>query len=112
MIVGLGVDVVSIERIRSAMENPRFLERILTERERAMGLTPERVAGRWAAKEAMSKALPSLRNWHHVEIDNGPGGEPFVVLLKPLFLEPGVSLHVSISHESGYAAAVAIVEKA
>lgn len=111
MIVGLGIDVVSIERIRSAMENPRFLERILTERERGMGLTVERVAGRWAAKEAVSKALPSVRNWHHVEIDNGPSGEPFVVLLQPLVLEPGLNLHVSISHESGLAAAVAVVEK-
>jgi holo-[acyl-carrier protein] synthase len=111
VIVGLGIDVVSIERIRAAMENPRFLERILTERERQAINTPERVAGRWAAKEALSKALPRLNHWHHVEVFNGPSGEPVVELAAVVGLEPGLSLHVSISHESGYAAAVAVVEK-
>jgi holo-[acyl-carrier protein] synthase len=111
VIVGVGIDVVSIDRIRTAMENPRFLERILTEAERSTVLTPERVAGRWAAKEALSKALPQLNNWHDVEVTNEPGGAPVVTLAEHLRLEPGLSLHVSISHESGYAAAVAIVEK-
>lgn len=111
MIVGLGVDVVSIARIRAAMKNPRFLERILTERERQTLLTPERVAGRWAAKEALSKALPALNNWYDVEVFNDDSGAPFAELSERLALEPGVSLHLSISHESGYAAAVAVVEK-
>ena len=91
--------------------NPRFNERILTERERQTLLTPERVAGRWAAKEALAKAIPRLNNWHDVEVMNGPHGEPLVTLADHLRLEPDVSLHVSISHESGYAAAVAIVER-
>ena len=112
MIVGLGVDVVSIARIRAAMKNPRFLERILTETERKTLLTPERVAGRWAAKEALSKALPALNNWHDVEVFNDDAGAPFAKLSERLALEPGTSLHLSISHESGYAAAVAVVEKA
>lgn len=111
MIVGLGIDVVSIDRIRAAMRNPRFLPRILTDREICMGLTPERVAGRWAAKEALSKALPKLRNWHDVEIENAATGEPHVRILGEGIVEPGLNLMVSISHESGYAAAVAIVEK-
>lgn len=112
MIIGIGIDVVAIDRIRQAMEhNSRFLERILTERERQTLLTPERVAGRWAAKEALSKALPRLNHWHDVEVMNGLTGEPVVTLAAHLGLEPGVNLHVSISHESGYAAAVAIVER-
>lgn len=110
MIRGLGVDVVSIDRIRSAMENPRFIERILTEKERETPLTPERVAGRWAAKEALSKALPQLNNWHDVEVFNDESGAPYAVLGERITLEPGSNLLLSISHESGYAAAVAIVE--
>lgn len=111
MIVGLGIDVVSIERIRVAMENPRFLRRILTERELAMELTVERVAGRWAAKEALSKALPKLQNWHDVEIENDDAGAPVAVVVGAGIVEPGLNLLVSISHESGYAAAVAVVER-
>lgn len=111
MIVGIGIDVVSIERIKQAMKNPRFLERILTPRERMTVLTPERVAGRWAAKEALSKALPSLNDWHDVEVFNDDSGAPYAELSHRLALEPGMNLHLSISHESGYAAAVAIVEK-
>jgi holo-[acyl-carrier protein] synthase len=112
VIRGLGIDVVSIDRIKAAMENPRFLERILTDKERLTPLTPERVAGRWAAKEAMSKALPQLDNWHDVEVFNDESGAPYAVLGERLKLEPGWNLHLSISHESGYAAAVAIVESA
>jgi holo-[acyl-carrier protein] synthase len=110
VIRGLGIDVVSIDRIRAAMENPRFLERILTEKERQTTLTPERVAGRWAAKEALSKALPQLNNWHDVEVFNDGEGAPFAVLGEGVSLQPGMNLLLSISHESGYAAAVAIVE--
>ena len=111
MIVGLGVDVVSIERIRAAMQNPRFLERILTENERKTINTPERVAGRWAAKEALSKAIPRLNHWHDVEVFNDENGAPYVELAQTIGLAPNESLHLSISHESGYAAAVAIVER-
>lgn len=112
MIVGLGVDVVAISRIREAMKSPRFLPRILTAREIALDLTPERVAGRWAVKEALSKALPGLNNWHDVEVLNGADGEPLVLFPGAYALEPGLNLMVSISHERGYAAAVAVVEKA
>jgi holo-[acyl-carrier protein] synthase len=111
VIVGLGVDVVSIARIRAAMKNPRFLERILTEQERKTLLTPERVAGRWAAKEALSKALPQLNNWHDVEVFNDESGAPYAVLSDRLSLAPGANLLLSISHESGYAAAVAVIER-
>ena len=111
MIVGLGVDVVAVARIKTAMKSPRFLPRILTPQEIALELTPERVAGRWAAKEALSKALPGLKNWQDVEVLNGPSGEPFVSFPGGFVLEPGLNLWVSISHERGYAAAVAVVEK-
>jgi holo-[acyl-carrier protein] synthase len=111
VIIGLGIDVVSIERIRTAMQNPRFLERILTPGERETINTPERVAGRWAAKEALSKAIPLLGSWHDVEVYNGPTGAPVVSFAPGLELEPGARVYLSISHESGYAAAVAIVEQ-
>jgi holo-[acyl-carrier protein] synthase len=111
VIVGLGIDVVAVARIRTAMKSPRFLPRILTEQEIALDLTPERVAGRWAVKEALSKALPGLKNWHDVEVLNGEAGEPVVRFPGGFHLEPGLNLWVSISHERGYAAAVAVVEK-
>ena len=110
MILAVGVDVVAVARIKQAMKNPRFVERILTARERETDLTVDRVAGRWAVKEALSKALPQLGNWHDVEVTNGHRGEPVVELSPSVHMEPGAKIHVSISHERGYAAAVAIVE--
>ena len=59
MLRGLGCDVVEVSRIERAMQNPRFLARVFTERERAaIGRKgPVTAAGYWAAKEAVSKAL-------------------------------------------------------
>lgn len=108
MIVGIGIDVVSVARIEKAMENPRFVARILTENERRVGTHATRVAGRWAAKEALAKAIPSLRSWHAVEILNDPSGAPTV-----RFTDSGLKafrVHLSITHEKDWAAAVAVVE--
>lgn len=108
MIVGIGLDLVEVARICKAMRNPRFVHRILTDRERALSLTPERVAGRWAAKEAVAKAFAGKLGWHDVEVLAGPSGEPRVEL-QTGFAE-GMRIHLSITHERGMAAAVAVVE--
>ncbi len=109
MIVGTGIDVVSVERIRKAMRNPRFVDRILTPRERETCLTVERVAGRWAAKEALAKAIPSLRSWHAVEIMNNDHGAPTVSFQREDLCN--LIVHFSITHDRDFAAAMVVVEQ-
>lgn len=91
------------------MCNPRFINRILTTRECELCNTPERVAGRWAAKEALSKAIPGLKRWHAVEIINDAHGSPTAVFQNSDFCL--LTIHLSITHEREWAAAMVIVEK-
>lgn len=126
MIRGLGIDVVEVDRIAHAMRNPRFVSRILTERERMNRLTPAFVAGRWAAKEAVAKAVSEKLRWQDVEIISDAVGKPIVHLIPivdfdadlvvaPVLLqkadEVSEQIHLSISHERGIAAAVAVWEE-
>jgi holo-[acyl-carrier protein] synthase len=111
MIVGLGLDLVDIARIERAMENPRFIYRVLTESERAMCRTPQCVAGRWAAKEAISKALGLRLTWQQVEVLPDATGAPKVNVDHPNFNPGRLRIHVSITHERQQAAAVAVLER-
>ena len=111
MIVGLGIDIIEIERIREAMKNPRFLERVLTPAEREFCTTPQRVAGRWAAKEAVAKAVGLDLSWQDVEILPDEVGQP-CARIASRHLDPSrLKLKVSISHERNNAVAVAILER-
>lgn len=105
------MDVIEVSRIAAAMRDPRFVEKILTPSERATISTPMRVAGRWAAKEAIAKAVHIGLTWQDVEILNGPQGEPVASILNGRFDEKTFRLHVSISHERGIAAAMAVLER-
>lgn len=114
MILGIGLDLVEIERIRRVMErHVNFLSRILTEAEREYCLSStravERVAGRWAAKEAVAKALGQVMLWHDVEILPDKHGAPRVVLhgRAAQHAQKGEIL-VNITHTETTAAAVAI----
>jgi holo-[acyl-carrier protein] synthase len=111
MIQSVGLDLVEVERIAGAMKNPSFLDRILTRAEREAIRTPLRVAGRWAAKEAVAKAVGLHLSWHDVEILNDALGAPVVTITHPDFKSDKVRIHLSITHEKGHAAAVAIVEE-
>ncbi|HLK15430.1 MAG TPA: holo-ACP synthase [Fimbriimonadaceae bacterium] len=111
MICGLGVDLVEVSRIRRAMQEERFLPRILTATERAEVLSPERVAGRWAAKEAAAKAVGTFLRWHDVEILNLPSGQPVARIRPGAFDMRGFALHISISHVKEHAVAVAVLER-
>lgn len=106
MVVSVGIDTVEIERIECAMAQPKFLERILTPEERSRCRSAETVAGRWAAKEAIWKCLPSIRSWQDVEILDDPSGKP----VPRLALPPGWRVHISITHDRRFATAVAIME--
>jgi holo-[acyl-carrier protein] synthase len=121
MIVGLGIDVCSIERMRRALERhgDRFFSRICTEAERA-DLTGRDVAtslaGRFAAKEAFAKALDGAKGvgWHEVEVRRATSGRPVLELkgsaLSMVESFGADSWHVSITHDAGVAVAVVILE--
>jgi holo-[acyl-carrier protein] synthase len=123
MIVGLGIDVCSIERMRRALERhgDRFFARICTEAER--GDLTERdsattLAGRFAVKEAFAKALDGARGvgWHEVEVRRAPSGRPVLELkgnaMAMVESFGADSWHVSITHDAGVAVAVVILESA
>jgi holo-[acyl-carrier protein] synthase len=114
----IGIDLVDIDRIISVLDRfpSRFRERVLTEAEaRYCGTKVDRIAGRWAAKEAISKVLGlGVRGvgWREIEILPNWAGAPQVRLharaaarAAALELE---DVTVSISHERKMATAVAI----
>ena len=113
----LGIDIIKVDRIRATMARfgERFSRRVLTERERRyVRDRPETFAGRWAAKEAVSKVLGlGVRGigWTEIEIERLPTGQPAVRLSGRAAQRAdqlGMGrIAVSISHESDYAVAVA-----
>jgi holo-[acyl-carrier protein] synthase len=113
----LGIDIIRIDRIRAALAKfgERFSNRVLTPAEQAyVRGRPETMAGRWAAKEAVSKVLGlGVRGigWREIEIERLPTGAPSVRLhdraaLRAEQLGMG-RIAVSISHEAEYAVAIA-----
>ncbi len=118
----IGTDICSIKRITSAYERygERFLKRILTDNERQyVAKRPrelcERLSVRFAAKEAVSKALGvGWRgiDWKEVEIKNLPSGAPSVILhgrAKELARKLNLSrMEISLSHEREFAIASVI----
>ena len=123
MIVGLGIDVCSIERMRRALERhgDRFFARICSEAERAdLARRRDRataLAGRFAAKEAFAKALDGAPGvgWHEVEVRRGASGRPTWPRARRQRARDRRELgrgrwHVSITHDAGVAAAVVVLE--
>jgi holo-[acyl-carrier protein] synthase len=113
-----GIDVIEIERIKSARERwgNRFLNRIYTPKELVYCLAKnERLAGRFAAKEAVSKALGvgirALR-WKDIEVLRGEGGKPHVFLhgkaAKIANTQGIAGLDVSITHSRSEAIAFVV----
>jgi holo-[acyl-carrier protein] synthase len=113
----LGIDIIQVSRIQSTLAKfgRRFSRRVLTEAEdRYVRDRPENFAGRWAAKEAVSKVLGlGVRGvgWTEIEIQRLPTGQPSVRLhgrarqrAEQLGME---RIAVSISHEAEYAVAIA-----
>ncbi|MGV3618615.1 MAG: holo-ACP synthase [Fimbriimonas sp.] len=112
MVVGLGIDLVEVARIKRAMENPRFVYKILTDAEREYcGNSAMRVAGRWAAKEAIYKAVGISLTWLDVEILPDELGCPRVKIFSHNYDPKRLRLNISITHERGHAAAVAVLER-
>jgi holo-[acyl-carrier protein] synthase len=124
MILGVGTDLAEVERIGRSVERfgERFLTRVFTARERAYAMRKanwaERLAARFAAKEAGMKAIGTgLRrgvSWQQLEVANEPTGRP-TLLLHGAALEAANALGVkrisiSLTHTKGIALAVVILE--
>ncbi len=123
-IVGIGVDIVDVARIRRMAEEygERFFRRVFSESElnycmRFSEPFPH-LAARWAAKEAVAKALGTGFSrgvtWKSIIVAHSPTGEPLVVLTgvaKEIAANLGVGkIWLSLSHTLEYAAAVAVIE--
>jgi holo-[acyl-carrier protein] synthase len=113
----LGIDIIKVDRIRGTLQKfgRRFARRVLTPTEdRYVRDRPETFAGRWAAKEAVSKVLGlGVRGigWTEIEIERLPTGQPNVRLHRRAAARAeqlGMGrIAVSISHEAEYAVAIA-----
>jgi phosphopantetheine--protein transferase-like protein len=121
MIVGTGVDIVEIERIAKAAKNERFFEKIFSDPEIALfeasKYRMETVAGRFAAKEAVMKALGCGLGdipMKSIEVLRASSGQPMIELkgeAKEKADTLGVQIiHISISHSERYAVAQAVAE--
>ena len=115
MIVGVGIDVVDLDRFAESLRRtPALCERLFTPQERERPLAS--LAARFAAKEALAKALgaPVGMAWLDAEVVNETTGNPQfeirgTVLARAEHL--GVkSVHVSLSHDAGIASAVVVLE--
>jgi holo-[acyl-carrier protein] synthase len=115
----IGIDLLEIERLERALERrPRLAERLFTDGERAYAATRAHpvmhLAARFCAKEAVAKAL-QLRewSWRDVEVVGG-GDEPPAVRLSGAAAERarelGTTVAISLTHQQGMAAAVAVTE--
>jgi holo-[acyl-carrier protein] synthase len=126
MIVGIGVDIVDIGRVNAMLSRyrDRFLGRVFTEAENRYAQrsvkTAERLAGRFAVKEAVLKAFGTGKSqgilWRDVETVPGPMGKPKVNLYgnadKYMKILNANRVHVSITHDGGKAMAFVVIERA
>jgi holo-[acyl-carrier protein] synthase len=119
VIRGIGTDIIEVKRIEAAInrQGQRFLDHIFSSEEQAYCLryrdAARHFAGRFAAKEAVAKALSTgFRygiGWLDIEISNSETGQPYATLsLKLNELAGWPSLHLSISHCHDYATAFVV----
>jgi holo-[acyl-carrier protein] synthase len=117
MIVGIGVDIVDIPRFEQTLaRTPRLRERLFSATEQT--LKPRSLAARYAAKEALIKALGGSDgvHWTEIEITPEPSGRPWFTLsgsTAAVVAERGITtLHLSMSHDAGLATAYVVAEGA
>src|SRR4051812_42416549 len=115
MIKGIGIDIIELSRIEDILRRQqKFVGRVLTPNEQLKfeDLSAKRkvefLAGRFAAKEAYSKAngtgIGEELSFLDIEIDNDSAGKPFIA-------KPEAKAHLSISHSRDYAVAHVIIEE-
>lgn len=115
MIVGVGIDVVDVARFMATVERvPALRDRLFTPQER--DLAPNSLAARFAAKEAIAKALgaPGGMSWQDATVHRVPGSPPQVEVTGTVAAAAarlGVTrFHLSLSHDAGIASAVVVAE--
>lgn len=115
MIRGIGIDMLTVSRMAEKLENREFCNRLFTPIEQkelaARGWQAETAAGRFCAKEAVTKALGlsmSVRMLTQIEITRKNGEATTVKLMGETFQDFSGRILVSVSHEKGRAIAVAI----
>jgi holo-[acyl-carrier protein] synthase len=114
MIIGIGIDLIEVERVKKAMEkHPRFLDRVFTPEEvrysQGKKNAAQHLAARFAAKEAFFKALGRRISWAEVGVVNLPSGQPMLEVKSAESL--GFSrVHLSLTHLRAHAQAIVILE--
>jgi holo-[acyl-carrier protein] synthase len=122
VIVSVGIDVVLVEKFIRALERtPLLAERIFTEAELHTSSgnprSPDSLAARFAAKEAVAKALgaPVGLHWHDCEVVTDPDGRPWLTVsgtVAAAAAERGITAwHLSLSHDGGIASAMVVAER-
>ena len=114
MVLGIGTDIIEIDRIQKAIQRwgDGFLSHVFNEEEieyaQKYKFSAPHFAGRFAAKEAIYKAIGNNKNlsWKDIKILNDPNGKPYCVLSDRKFVN---KILISISHTRNYAVASAIV---
>lgn len=121
MVFGIGIDIIEIERIKESVDKfgDKFLNRVFTVVELDYCMSKankyQHLAARFAAKEAVAKALSSgwqsSFNWKDIEVYNEPSGMPSVKLFGALleFLGSDKELKLTMSHSHHYVTCFAIV---
>jgi holo-[acyl-carrier protein] synthase len=114
-VIGVGIDVVDIERFGESLERTLHLaERLFTPAERERHLAS--LAARFAAKEALAKALgaPGDMHWHDAEVVSESSGRPLLEMRGTVLARADLlgvsSVHLSLSHDAGIASAVVVLE--
>jgi holo-[acyl-carrier protein] synthase len=123
MVLGVGIDIIEIERIIKSVERygDRFLDKVYTTNELEYCLSKfnkyQHLAARFSAKEAVYKAVASSWekriSWQDIEVYNDPYGKPEIKPLGNLkdFLSTDKQLKISMSHSDNYVTCVAIIYK-
>jgi holo-[acyl-carrier protein] synthase len=121
VIVAVGIDVVLVDRFIAALRRtPLLADRLFTEQERMTASgnprSPESLAARFAAKEAVAKALgaPGGLSWYDCEVVSDPDGRPWLTVSGTVAAAAkacGVTRwHLSLSHDGGIASAMVVAE--
>jgi holo-[acyl-carrier protein] synthase len=122
VIVSVGIDVVLVEKFTRALERTPLLgDRIFTEAElfttSGNPRSAESLAARFAAKEAVAKALgaPGGLHWHDCEVVTDPDGRPWLTVsgtVAAAAAERRITFwHLSLSHDGGIASAMVVAER-
>ena len=111
----MGIDVVDVERFTASVaRHPGIARRVFTEAEQLLPIAS--LAARFAAKEALAKALgaPSGMCWHDCEVVTDDSGRPWLEVTGTVAARTSAlgvaSMHLSLSHDAGIASAVVVLE--